>query len=94
MVVVNNITQLQTVRSQFERILLDHDKQCASSIVSSVVAKILNTRSLRKDWYNIDRDMSNTIFIYFISTAGLESCRMFIIACSKCAWLWAISWRY
>lgn len=63
MVVVNNTTQLVTVRSQFERILLDHDKQCASSIVSSVVAKVLTTRRLRKDWYKSSRIMIKTCLI-------------------------------
>lgn len=65
MVVVNNTTQLETVRSQLERILLDHDKQCASSIVSSVVAKVLTTKRLRKDWYKSSRIMIKTCLIQY-----------------------------
>lgn len=50
MIVAGNKTQLQTIRSQFESMLLDHGRQCSSTLASRVVTKILNDQRLHRDW--------------------------------------------
>lgn len=50
MIVAGNKTQLETIRSQFESMLLDHGRQCSSTLASRVVTKILNDQRLHRDW--------------------------------------------